>query len=584
MMAPALDLPDRIWSVAAARQLRGLIKTETQDSVDGVGSGLDVTWRMTMPVTPTEILRHHVERRPKATAFVFGEDVWTYERLGADADRVAHAFVALGLRPGDRVALHMVNRPEMLVAYYACFQVGLIAAPLRTAFKPAELIPLLGRMRPSLYIGDAALYGNVAGADPSILPAARRFLVGAAEDRRAKPWSMLLGGLAREAAPAVRDVHAPAVMLNTSGTTGEPKFIVHTAATLSACVEILTYSGLSEGEVAVEAVPLAHASGLFTFLAYVRCGMPFVLLEQFDPDAVLDAIERHRCNWVLAMPSMFADLLARQRARPRNVSSLRMCLTGGDVCPLQLQEQFPVHFGVPLRIVWAATEVIAFSYGLVPGPVSRIVPGVQFRLVDHDGADVPCGETGELLLRGPNITVGYWAGPGQIADPLNNGWFHTGDLMQQGEGEDLWFVGRKKDLIIRGGTNISPVEVEQVLATAHPEVQGAAVAGLPDAVLGERVVGFVELANGGKRLVLEEILATARSRLADYKVPEILMIIDAIPRNALGKVDRKLLARMSAELLGGRPERFDRIASPSDRRFAAPGGSTPFKKRARQSK
>jgi acyl-CoA synthetase (AMP-forming)/AMP-acid ligase II len=177
--------------------------------------------------------------------------------------------------------------------------------------------------------------------------------------------------------------------------------------------------------------------------------------------------------------------------------------------------------------------------------VSRIVKGAEARLIDDNDIPVPRGEVGELVLRGPNVTIGYWAEPALMEDTLKDGWFHTGDLMRQGDNDDLWFVARRRDVIIRGGLNISPAEIERVL-TAHPAVRDAAVVGVPDAALGQRVAGFVEMERGTRPIILNEILAGVTALLADYKVPERLEMVDVIPRNGLGKIDRKsLLAKIS---------------------------------------
>jgi long-chain acyl-CoA synthetase len=287
---------------------------------------------------------------------------------------------------------------------------------------------------------------------------------------------------------------------------------------------------------------MVHASGLAVLLCWMRLGLQMILFERFDADAVLDGIEAYQCNWLLGLPFMYAALLERQWTQPRKVDSLRCCLTGGDVCPPQVQQEFPYAFGVPLRSIWAATEAMigSLTFGLQFGPVARAVPGAQIRLVDGVGVSVTRGEVGELWVRGPNVTPGYWAGPGRIEDPTFSGWFPTGDLMRQGEGDDLWFVSRKKDLIIRGGSNISPVEVERVLKN-HPAVLDAAVFGVPDAVLGERVAGLVQLTENASPTAREDILASAKVALADYKVPERLEVVSEIPRNGLGKIDRRSL-------------------------------------------
>jgi long-chain acyl-CoA synthetase len=498
------------------------------------------------PMTPIAALHFQVGINPDGVAFINGNDRWTYERLALHAERLARGLVERGIRKGDRIALHMPNRPELAVALYACFHIGAIAVPLNNRFKAAELKPLLKRLQPALYIGHADLYGPVRAIDSSILPLERRFVSGSTrEDAHEQPWANLLSDVSASA-PSASDVHSPAVLLGTSGTTGVPKFVIHTTATLAATTDLLEHFGFEEDQTAIVTCPMVHATGLFTFLACIRFGARMILLERFDPDAVLDAIEAHRCSWLLGLPFMFAGILECQRMRTRKIDSLRFCLTGGDICPPQLQQEFPLVFGVPLRSAWGATEAAgSLTYGLEPGPVSRVMKGAQVRLVDDAGVPVPLGEVGELLVRGPNVSIGYWAGPGVIDDAPENGWHRTGDLMRHDEKGDLWFVSRKKDLIIRGGSNISPIEVERVLA-AHPAVRDAAVVGVPDETLGQRVEGFVQLKKGAASRVANEVLDTARNQLADYKVPERLQVIAAIPRNALGKTDRKALLAMIA--------------------------------------
>jgi len=503
-----------------------------------------------MKMTPAGALMHHVQIRPKSAAFVFHEEVWTYERLAAAAGSLARGLAVRGVRPGDRVAVHMMNRPEMIVAYYACFQLGAIVAPLRTAFKAAELAPLLQRLKPALYLGEISLYDNVAPIDASILSPDKRFVVnGTFEDHGVQPWESLFDATGNESLSVLSASYKPAVLITTSGTTGQPKFVVHTPTTLSESTELMVASwGLSDDDKAVVSLPLAHMSGLITALCFIHFGAPFVLLESFDADTVLDAIERHHCTRCLGFPAQYAAMLACQLGRPRDLSSLRYCLTGADVCPSDLQKRVTLAFGVPLYNVWGATEVVgSVTFGLQPGPVVRIVKGARIRLINENGSDVADGEVGELLIRGANVFDGYWNDPRATEESLKGGWYHTGDLMRRGEGDELWFVSRKKDIIIRGGTNISPVEVEQALVASHPAVSEAAVVGIPDAVLGQRVFGFVMLADGTKDTVVPEILRNVAARLASYKVPEGLRILDEMPRNALSKVDRNRLQAMALE-------------------------------------
>jgi long-chain acyl-CoA synthetase len=493
--------------------------------------------------TPIRALIHQAHSRPEGRAFIFHKDDWTYRQLADEAECVARGLVANGVRAGDRVALHMMNRPEMLVAYYACFRLGAIAAPLRTAFKFAELAPLLQRLKPALYIGESDLYRNVAEVDADIVPRQSRFIVDAACGKDGvKPWKSLSKQAEQADLPTPRS-HEPAVLVNTSGTTGQPKFVMHTPDTLAATTDLLCrHLGLAVDDVMVGSLPIAHMSGLIMSLTCAQRGTPFIVMESFDADAVLDNVERHRCTWMIGFPYQYAHLLERQQAEPRDLSSLRVCLTGADLCPVDLQERVTSTFGTPLYNFWAASEVVgSLTFGIDKGPVARIVEGAQVRLIDETGAEVPRGEIGELLVRGANVFTGYWNDPSATEQSLKVGWYHTGDLMRRGMNNDLWFVSRKKDIIIRGGTNISPIEVEEALVACHPAVEEAAVVGKPDNVLGQRVFGFVKLAAGAKDTVVTEILQNVAKRLASYKVPEDLQAVEALPRNALGKVDRKML-------------------------------------------
>ena len=501
-----------------------------------------------MTVLPTEALMQRVQSRPASTAFVFQEKLWTYEMLAQESERVARGLAASGVKAGDRVVLHMMNRPEMLVAYYACFRLGAIAAPLRTAFKFAELAPMLQRLQPTLYIGESSLYQNVAAVDTVTLPREKRIIIDDADGTYGVQSWELLKQSAHVDLP-IADSNEAAVLINTSGSTGQPKFVVHTQDTIAATTYLVCkHFNFSADDVIVSPLQLAHGSGLFCSLSFVQTGVPFIMLQSAHPDIVLDSIERYWATWLLGFPYQFAGLLEAQQAKPRNVSSLRVCLTGADACPVDLQKRVTEALRAPLYNVWGATEVAGqLTFGLQPGPVVRITEDAQIRLVDENGSDVADGEIGELLIRGNNVFVGYWNDPAATAQSLKNGWYHTGDLMRRGKGDELWFVSRKKDIIIRGGTNISPAEVEEALVACHPAVEEAAALGKPDPVLGQRVLGFVKLAAGAKRSVVVEVLQNVAARLAPYKVPEGLRVIDALPRNALSKIDRRALERMIGE-------------------------------------
>ncbi|CAE6746309.1 class I adenylate-forming enzyme family protein [Paraburkholderia aspalathi] len=498
-------------------------------------------------VTLYELLIDSATARPHAIALIAGDDAWTYDRLTRYVRRLSQGLLIQGVKPGDRVALHLTNRPETVAAFYACMLTGVMAVPLNTRLTRAELEPQLRRLQVSLYLGQIELYGAIAGMDASILDADKCFLVdGSSLDTRARAWSELIEHHADEVPLAPVRLDEPALLLSTSGTTGEPKFVTHTPRTMCAMTQACQDIALKPYEVALIATPMMHGAGLFTTLATLATNGTCVLMDRFEPAAALDLIEQQRCTMLMWLPFMYSEAMAQQVARRRNVASLGTCLVGGDTTPPNLQEAFLRVFGVRMRNFLGMSESAGtFTYGFDTGPVCRAVDMDRVRLVDEEGNTVRRGEAGELLLRGPNVFIGYWLGPGRIDDARKDGWWATGDVMRQDEAGDFWYVARKKNLIIRGGSNISPTEIEHAL-TVHRGVSEAAIIGVPDAVLGQRVIGFVKLTEAATQV--EDVLHDLSTRVARYKMPERLIVVDQLPRNSLGKVDRARLRAIGERL------------------------------------
>ena len=484
---------------------------------------------------------------PDTVALIAGDDKWTYDRLTGYISRLTQGLLAQGLKPGDRVALHLKNKPETVAAFYACMLAGVIAVPLNTRLTRAELEPQLRRLQVSLYLGQVDLYENIAGIDTLILDARKCFLVdGSAQATGCRAWSELIGFHGDEVRLSPVRVDMPAFLLSTSGTTGEPKFVTHTHRTTYEMAQAAQAVASRPYDVVLIAPPMMHGAGLLTMLTTLAIDGTCVLMDRFEPAAALDLIERHRCTMLFWLPFMYSEVIAQQIARPRNVASLGACLVAGDTTPPSLQEEFLRVFGVRMRNVLAISESTGtFTYGFDVGPVCRAVDLDRVRLVDAEGNAVRRGEPGELLLRGPNMFVGYWIGPDRIDDARKDGWWATGDMLRQDEAGDFWYVARKKNLIIRGGSNISPTEVEHAIAV-HPGVHVAAVVGVPDAILGQRVIGFVELTDSTMRV--DDVLLDLSTRLAPYKMPERLIVVDQLPRNSLGKVDRAKLKAIGERL------------------------------------
>jgi long-chain acyl-CoA synthetase len=497
-------------------------------------------------MTVLRALYRQAKTRPDGVAFFFGKERYSYQWLATEVERYARALDAQGVKQGDRVVLHMTKLPEMAILFYACFRIGAVATPLSVRLKTAELRPSLQRLQPSFYLGDARYYPAVAPIEPEILPAGTRFVIGAVDDARVKPWSALFERENADGTLPNIEPDRPAVLQATSGTTGQPKFVIHSQKTLSEAAKGFGQMGLGSKEIMLNPFPMIQSPGLAVLDIAIEHGAPVVLFELFDADAMLDAMEAHRVTWYAAMPSHHALLLEAQQARPRDVSSLRFCFSTGDALPPETEKRFETHFGCAVPCFWAATETIGTCvHGLRSG-VFRAAIATKIRLVDEDDQPVPRGEPGEMLVNSPALALGYWMEPGRVNPVAVDGWYRTGDMVRQGEGDEYVFVCRKKHLIIRGGTNIAPAEIEHVLA-AHPAVRDAAVIGIPDPVLGQRLAGFVTLKDGAPATVLSDILAIAAEHLADYKLPERLTILPEIPRNGSGKIDRDALVPISME-------------------------------------
>jgi long-chain acyl-CoA synthetase len=275
-----------------------------------------------------------------------------------------------------------------------------------------------------------------------------------------------------------------------------------------------------------------------------------ILLPRFEPGAALDAIEKFGCTTTGGLPTMLLMMVEEQAARPRDVSTLRSVIGGGDVVSPTLQHRFKEVFGLGLHEIYAMTELCPMTANrpdlFREGSVGVPLEDVELRVVDLDGRDVPVGETGEIIARGPGRCAGYWNDPEATRAAMGGGWLHTGDLGARDEDGFFWFKGRKKEVIIRAGSNISPQEVEEALYK-HPAVLEAGVVGVPDPVTIERVAAFVVLREGHAASA-EELCAFARLHIADYKAPEEIHFRDTLPKNPVGKVQRRALKEMLAAL------------------------------------
>jgi long-chain acyl-CoA synthetase len=482
-----------------------------------------------------ELLHTRAFANPDASALFSNDRKMSYGDLDESSTRLARWLIAQGLKPGERVAIYWSNSIEAVQIFFGIFKAGLIAVPVNLRLKSPEVAWILEHSQPVMCFSEAALAPIAEQARPAC-PSLRCILTE-------------LPALAAGDGPSLAEVqeHQPAAILYTSGSTARPKGVTHTHRTLREAVRMIADDLLNGEDIVLTMTPMMHAIGLgVDLLPAISLGIPAVLLPAFDAGAVLDAIERFGCTFTIGLPALMQLVVEEQVRKPRDVSSLRTVLAAGDRVPVKLQERFAAIFGMALQEGIGMTETfpIAFNPKLAIRPGSLGVPngGVAVGIVDAGGRNLAGGETGEMVVRSLANCVGYWNDPAATDALLRGGWLHTGDLGSRDCDGYLWFKGRKKQIIIRAGSNISPQEVEEVLYH-HPAVFEVAVVGVPDPIYGELVMAFVSLRKGAAPGE-QELREYARRSLADYKVPERIYFLPELPKGSTGKLDRSAMKAM----------------------------------------
>jgi acyl-CoA synthetase (AMP-forming)/AMP-acid ligase II len=496
-----------------------------------------------------QILRDTRQRAPDKVALWFGRRSWTYGELDDATDRVAAALAAAGVRPGDRVALFLPNCPELVLGYFACFKLGAVAVPLNYRYRQEEARYALEHSGATTLIVHHALADEVTGLPLAPMGVSRCYLAAGEAEPPFLPFAALLAGPCDPPPAAEGDARQPAAILYTSGSTARPKGVVYSHAGLrhDCDIQAATFQ-FTDADVQLISTAACHAAALTgQLLPNVYVGGKAVLTHLPDPAQVVEAIQTHKVTRVQMQPAALADLVDYLETHPPgNLGGWRSCTAGGDVVPLELHHRFRKATGFEIAELFGMTEVGTcitnppFGGGRL-GSIGRPVAQTRLRVVDDRGRDLPAGQTGELLVQNPAMMVGYWNNPAATAEALRGGWMHTGDLVRCDEDGYCWYVGRKKEIIIRGGSNISPAEVEEVL-DAHPAVHRCCVLGLPDPHYGQVVAAYVTLRDeASPRPTPDELRQFVAGRLAAYKVPERITILPELPLNSSGKVERRKL-------------------------------------------
>lgn len=480
-----------------------------------------------------EFLVETARRQPGVPALRLGGQVTSYAELDEHSARAAALLRAEGVRPGDRVALMLPNVPEFVILYYGVLRAGAIVVPMN---------PLLKTRETEYHLNDSGAVwlfewhqAPGEGAQGAAAAGVRHLAV--------EPTAFAKQLAVHEPLLEVTETDGEdaAVLLYTSGTTGRPKGAVLTHAGLRHNTEVnrVHVQRMTPGDVVVGCLPLFHIFGqICTMSVAVRSGASLILIPRFEPQAVLDAIARDRATVFEGVPTMYAALL--QHPSEVDVSTLRMCISGGASLPVEILHGFERRFGCPVLEGFGMSEtspVVTFNHPGRPrkaGSIGTPIQDVEVRLLDDKGQEVALGEIGELAVRGPNVMKGYWNRPKATTAAIPDGWLRTGDLARQDEDGYLYIVDRKKDMIIRGGYNVYPREIEEVLHE-HPAVALAAVVGVEHADLGEEIAAAVVL-RPGAQATHDELRQFVKDRVAAYKYPRKVWLVDELPTGPSGKI------------------------------------------------
>jgi long-chain acyl-CoA synthetase len=495
-----------------------------------------------MSLNLASILRSSARERPDHPALLLNERQLTHAELDRAARGVAGSLREGGLAPGDRVALMVPNVPEFTIAYFAILYAGAVVVPLNVLLSAPEV---------AYHIEDSGAKRLVA--HPLFADAAGR-----GAQQAGVPVSFSEGDgsedlAALQAGPAVDRLHPTgaddtAVILYTSGTTGKPKGaeLTHSNLFVNCAVVVPKLLPLAQDDVALATLPLFHSFGQTCIQnASIAAGGTFSLLPRFTPAEAFEIIERDRVTLFAGVPTMYFAMLHHEGGRAHDLSSLRYCMSGGAPMPVEVMRAFETRYGVEILEGYGLSETSPvasfnmFDRPRKPGSVGYPVWGVEMAILDAADQPVPDGERGEICIRGHNVMKGYWQRPHATAETMRGGWFHSGDVgIRDGDG-CFHIVDRVKDMILRGGYNVYPREVEEVLY-GHPAVIEAAVVGVPHESHGEEVVAVVVLREK-EAVGAEELSAWCRERLAAYKYPRRIVFRDALPKGPTGKILKREL-------------------------------------------
>ena len=492
-------------------------------------------------MNPAAWIEQHAGRTPDKLALQCGAQHWSYARLWREVERLASALTASGVKTGDRIAWLGLNSPQQIAMLAACARVAACFMPINWRLTAGEQAPMLAESEPALLVVDAPFVETRHD-----LPASFRAIRMLALQNPPPGWSSYDAFVAGASLPPPRAKltlpRAPLLLCYTSGSSGRPKGVLlsHQAVCSNAENSIALHE-LCSDDVVLTTLPLFHVGGLNNQTTpALKVGASVILHPKFDVLDTFDAIEHDHVTLTVLVPAQLAAMMAHPRWISADFSALRMITTGSTIVPEHVTQAVHAR-GVPLVQIYGSTETCPIAAALQPQDAQRKAGSTGLparhcavRVVDDQDHDVAPGELGQVLVRGPNLMNGYWRQPEVTAQALAGGWFHSGDIGHLDAEGYLYIDGRSNDMIISGGENIAPAEIENVLLGCD-EISEACIVGAPDARWGQIVVAVIAPRLPGS-LTEAGVLALLDGRVARYKLPKQILFVDALPKTALGKV------------------------------------------------
>ncbi len=512
--------------------------------------------------------------------FVYFNGNWhTNVEMNRNTNRLGNALKKLGVKKGDRVGVQTLNCTELIQTFFATFKIGATLVPVNPSLKPADLAYIYRDAGLSVLVTQPDFYDSVKAARWDVKSLKQVILTGPEAKDGCLCYEALIGRESDQLAVEETDNDDTAVMIYTAGTTGNPKGVMlthynwYTHVTGYYDVVLLDAWGLSvrgpvkeqdagrtikaprEGEifgvsrerVSLITLPLFHGYGVFALNLEFLTGGKLVVINRWDPEEALKCIEKYRVTDFRGVPTMYIQILNHPSLPKYDLSSLQTCICGAAPMPLEVARQWREKFGIDIWEGYGLSEATTVNCGNIAGRRSPKYGSIgkcyqkcnTMKIFDDNDQALPSGQTGEIVIKGPGVMKGYWNKPEETAAAVRNGWLHTGDVGHMDDDGYIYITDRKKDLIIRGGENIYPKEIENILYM-HPEVLEAGVIGIPDPVYGEAVKAFVALKEPGAATE-EELLAFCREQLPAYKRPKAIQFLESLPKSAVGKILRREL-------------------------------------------